>query len=249
MPNDKYNNKISIIMPAYNCGHCISSSIRQVYNTMREEELNFEIIIVNDGSSDNTSDAVLETMRELNSDSIKLISYPKNMGKGYAFVRGFKESTGDIIVLFDADLDIPPPQIPFMVKILKRKNADIVITNKWHPLSKTQASFKRFALSTGFNFLVRFLTGISLRDTQTGAKCFRRHVLNAITKRLFVKRFAIDVEILLLAQKMGFKIVEVPSIATINLSSNFYVNDIMKMFLELLSITYRHGRVFNSKRR
>ncbi len=82
-----------------------------------------------------------------------------------------------------------------------------------------------------------------MSDTQTGAKAFKKEVLDVIAPKLYTKRYAFDVELLLLASKHGFKIAEAPSLKPINLTTTFNPKDIFRMLLELLSIAYRHGRV------
>ncbi|MEM1646205.1 MAG: glycosyltransferase, partial [Ignisphaera sp.] len=158
-------------------------------------------------------------------------------------IYGYKYSRGDVVVLFDADLDIPPQQIPILLAVMMKTEADLVITNKWHPLSRTIASGLRRFLSRSYNTLVRLITGLNIRDTQTGAKAIKRHVLDTIAPKMYVKRYAFDVELLLLAAKHGYRIAEAPSLKTIKLTSSFKPREIFYMLLELLSITYRHGRI------
>mgnify|MGYP000327143653 CR=1 FL=1 len=128
---------------------------------------------------------------------------------------------GDVIILHDADLDIPPEQIRILLEAMEKTNADVVITSKWHPGSKVIASPIRKILSLAFRFLVRILTGLNLRDTQTSSKAFKRSALLRILPYMRVKRYAFDVEILLLTKYLGFKIIEVPAIKPIRLKNFF----------------------------
>jgi len=229
-------NKVSIIMPVYNGERYIAKSIEKVSLYMDKLGIPYEIIVVDDGSTDNTYERAIANSK----DGVRVVRYPVNKGKGYAFLYGALRSEGERIVLFDSDLDIPLYQISILLKIIERKNADIVITNKWHPRSITVASPLRKFMSYTFNMLVKLLTGLKIRDTQTGAKAFKRHALLEIAKKLYVKRYAFDVELLLVAQQLGYKIVEIPSLRPIVLKSKFRIKEIFRMALELLSITYRH---------
>jgi len=231
--------KLSIIMPVYNGEDYIEGSLLKVIRFLNHEHIKGEIIVVDDGSKDSTYQVARRVAKKL-SYPIKVVGYRNNMGKGHAFLRGFKESAGDIIALLDSDLDIPPEQIKILLKIMERTNADIVITNKWHPQSQIHATKIRKLLSKAFNLLVRLLTGLNIKDTQTGAKTFKRQVLEDIFKYTFSKKYAFDVELLLTAKIRGYKIAEAPSIKPIELTSKFKIKDIINMLLELLSITYRH---------
>lgn len=233
----KDNEIISIIMPAYNLSKQVARSIEAVEKILQKSGYKYEIILVDDGSNDDTYYYALRTS---NHSTIKAYKLTKNMGKGYALIYGFRKSSGDIIVFFDSDLDIDPRQIILLVNILKRNAVDIVITSKWHPYSKTISSFSRKFLSRAFYILTRILLGIKLNDTQTGAKAFRRRVLEHIIDVITVKRYAFDIELLTVATSGGYKIVEVPALWHIKLTSKFKIKEIVKMFIDLLAVTYRH---------
>jgi len=231
---------VSVVMPVFNGEHYINQSIHRVSQILRRYDIPFEVIVVDDGSKDNTRLKALQAASKYK--NVKVIGYKCNRGKGMAFLCGYKHSRGDIIVLLDADLDIPPQQVLVLLAIMKKTRADIVVTNKWHPSSRTIASPLRKFLSRSYNTLVRLLTGLNLKDTQTGAKAIKRYVLDAIAPKMYIKRYAFDVELLLLAQKYGYKIAEAPSLKTIKLTTAFGLKEIFRMFLELLSVVYRHGR-------
>ncbi len=233
--------RVSIVMPVYNGGHYIWFSIHMVAMYMDYYGLNHELIVVDDGSTDDTWEKACRAASQYS--YVKVVGYPHNRGKGAAFLHGYKHSSGDPVVLFDSDLDIWPEQIALLLKAMKTTGADVVVTDKWHPASLTQASMLRRLLSRGFNMLVRLLTGLNLRDTQTGAKAFRRRVLDTVAPKMYAKRYAFDIELLLLAAKHGFRIAEVPSIQKIRLKAPVKPRHMYNMLLELLSIAYRHGRV------
>ena len=227
-------------MPVFNGEAYISRSIRVVRETLKHYRIPHEVIVVDDGSEDRTRQ---EALKVASSDPhVKVVGYGRNLGKGAAFIYGYRHSAGDVVVLLDADMDIHPQQIPILLAVMRATDADVVITNKWHPLSRTKASTLRKLLSRSYNALVRLLTGLNLNDTQTGAKAFKRHVLDTITPKMYVKRYAFDTELLLLTIKHGYKVAEAPSLRTLNLTTAFKPKHIAEMLLELLSITYRHGR-------
>ncbi len=228
-------------MPVYNGESFIGESIRSVSTFMSRLGLPFEIIVVDDGSRDGTRSEARRASKYL--PNVRVTGYGRNRGKGAALLHGYRHSRGDVIVFYDSDLDVPPQQIPLLVTTLEKTGADLVVTNKWHPLSRTQATRLRRFLSWCYNALVRLVTGLRLSDTQTGAKALRRRVLDTIAPRMHVKRYAFDAELLLLAAKHGYRITEAPSLRPINLTTPFRLREMAKMLLELLSIAYRHGRV------
>jgi len=228
---------VSIIMPAYRLSKLITYSINVIEKTMDTYGYNYEIIVVDDGSPDDTYNQALKVSKD---PTVRVYKLPRNMGKGYALLHGFRRSKGEIVVFFDGDLDIDPRQIHLLISALKNTKADIVITSKWHPQSKTIATPIRKFLSKAFYALARLLLGLKVSDTQTGAKAFKRNVLEDIVNHLTIKRYAFDVELLTAATTRGYKIVEVPALWKIKLTSSFKTKEIWKMFIDLLAITYRH---------
>lgn len=228
--------KISVIMPAYKLKSTIRESVVEVEEVLKRITDSYEIIVVDDGSNDGTYERVLNLAKK--SDYIKVVRNLVNKGKGFSFMKGFLVSKGDIIVLLDADLEIPPYQVAVLLKALSK--SDVAITSKWLPNSKVRVPLLRKVLSLSFNLLVRILTGLRFSDTQTGCKAFKREFLEEVLKKITVKRFAFDVELLLLATTNGYKVVEVPSYFTIICNSRIKLKEILRMFLDLLLISIRH---------
>ncbi len=227
----------SIIMPAYRLSRLITYSIEAVENVLSTNNYRYEVIVVDDGSPDDTHEHALKAS---GNPYVKIYRLPRNIGKGFALIYGFRRSRGDIVIFFDGDLDIDPRQIPLLINTLENNSADIAITSKWHPQSETIATPLRKFLSRSFYALTRLLLGLNVSDTQTGAKAFKREVLEDIVPRLTVKRYAFDVELLTAATARGYKIVEVPAPWKIKLKSRFRVREIVRMFIDLLAVTYRH---------
>ena len=152
---------VSVILCAYNEGDVIENSIDKVDSVMTKSGWNYEIVVVDDGSLDDTRERALKCRRERNDDHLKVVSHGKNAGKGAAIKTGFAHAEGKFIVAIDSDLDVDPYLIPNYVEALKTN--DIAVASKWNLESRTVMTSKRKVLSFGFNALSRLLTGIKLR--------------------------------------------------------------------------------------
>jgi len=225
--------QLSLVMPAYNEGEAIEEVICRVDNVVREMGLKYELIIVDDGSIDNTRMKANNYAR--NNGHVKVVGYNNNVGKGFALKTGFSHASGEMVVFMDSDVDINPKQIAHYVEALK--GADVVVASKWHPQSKVDTPLLRRVLSHGFNVLVKLLVGLRLSDTQTGLKAIRRGAFVSVFPRLTVKRYAFDVEMLALANLLGLKVVELP--INIRIRNLLCLQEVWMMFLDLLGITYR----------
>ena len=228
--------KISVIMPAHTEEERIALSVDNVQTALDALGFDYEIVVVDDGSRDGTRAKALGAARN---PRVKVVGYGPNLGKGYALRYGFAHTVGDLVAFLDSDGDISPRQIGAYVAATE--DGDIVIASKWHPKSHTQTPIIRKFLSLGFNIIVGILTGLKLRDTQSGMKAFRREVLEKILPRLSMKRFAFDVELLTVANQEGFRIVEYP--IDIKMDGPAKLGPLVKMlwsmFIEILGITYR----------
>ncbi len=223
-----------MVIPAYNEEDHIAMTVEKASRIIEDLGIKYEIIVVNDGSKDETEFRILECTH--NNGHLKIVSYNKNMGKGYAVKLGFSNAIGDSVIFMDGDFEIDPDQIKRYIVALK--SGDIVIGSKRHPESIVEAPVSRKFLSLGFNFLVRLLTGLRIGDTQSGLKAVRRENTKKVFSVLSVKRFAFDVELLVIADLYGLKIVEMP----VNLrlrNSFFHLREIFLMFIDLIGITYR----------
>ena len=195
---------LSVIIPAFNEGHHIHANILQVCETLHG--LDFEVIVVDDGSLDNT---FAESQRAAAAGyPVLAVHQPDNRGKGASLFHGFEFAVGEYIVFLDADLEIRPENIKIFLHQLKESDADLVIGTKVPKLG--QMPFLRRIMSLVYREFVSLLFGLSLRETQTGIKLFRREVLEVCIPRLRVSRFAFDVELLVAASRFGYRIVEFP---------------------------------------
>jgi glycosyltransferase involved in cell wall biosynthesis len=225
--------ELSLVLPAYNEEESIEDSLSLLERAIRAAGISYEVVVVDDGSLDETA------LRAVNYASrnghVQVVTYRQNVGKGYAVRTGFARACGDAVAFVDSDLDINFRQLPSFVKALRY--GDIVIASKRHPESAVDVPLIRRVLSSGFNVLVRLLTGVSVGDTQTGLKAIRRSALVKILPRLSVKRHAFDVELLAVAHLMGLRVIEMP--VNVRLRGLFRLREIWWMFFDLLGITYR----------
>ena len=225
--------ELSFVVPAYNEEEFIETTLGEIDKVIEDEKLSYEIVVVNDGSADKTlAKAKKYASRNCH---VRVLSYDKNVGKGHAVKTGFLEANGNIVFFADSDMEIDLDQISDYVKALKQ--GDIVIASKKHSFSRVEVPFSRKILSACFNALVRLLTGVPQKDTQSGLKAMKKSAFEDIFPRLAVKRYAFDVELLAVANLYGLKIVEMP--VSIKLDAKFKPKEMWSMFLDLLGIAYR----------
>ncbi len=224
---------LSFVIPAYNEEEHIEAVLITLEDLVKPRKLLYEIVVVDDGSKDNT----LSRARKYASRNghVKVVSYHRNQGKGYAVREGFMQTTGEAVIFADSDMDIDMRTISSYVDALK--HGDIVIASKWHPDSVVEMPLVRKITSHGFNVLVRLLIGIPFKDTQVGLKAMKRSAFEDIFPKLSVKRYAFDVELLAVAHLYGLKVVEMPT--HLDVRSSFRLKDVFKMFMDLLGIAYR----------
>ena len=158
-----------------------------------------------------------------------------NRGKGYSVRRGIEDSNGEQVIMLDGDSEVDPGNIRSYVNALEE--SDIVISSKRHPEAFYQAPIMRKFLSASFNILVRLLTSVRVSDTQTGLKAFNGKQLRDIIRLVLVKRYAFDVEILVVANLLKLRVLEVP--ARIVQGGGFSIRGVSYMLIDLLGIAYR----------
>ncbi|MEI9999509.1 MAG: glycosyltransferase family 2 protein [Verrucomicrobiota bacterium] len=198
---------LSVVMPLYNEGEHITSNVEQTVAALRMLGP-FEMILVNDGSSDNSGEQIARLAQKYAGEVVSL-QLPRS-GKGEALRRGAQAAHGDYVVFIDADLDLPPEQILFFVAIQRVKKADAVIGSKMHPDSTVDYPLLRRAYSLGYFLLVKALFGLPVRDTQTGLKLVRRDLLLAALEKTESRGFTLDLELLVRLVQLGAVMVEAP---------------------------------------
>ena len=202
---------ISIIIPAYNEALRIGDCIGALRDCAELRELRHEVIIVVEKSTDDTL-AIAERLTA-GLDSFKVIGNPDQRGKGHAVRTGMLAARGEIAFFMDADLSTPLKEIaPFLARFASAPAVDILIGNRQHPESAIvrRQSALRQKLGQCFNAVLRLMAGIRVKDTQCGFKAFRRRARETIFPLQTIEGFAFDVELLLLAEQLGFRIEDRP---------------------------------------
>lgn len=227
---------LSVVIPAYNEKARIPDTLRRVSRYLKDRFREYEIIVVDDGSSDETGSVVEALSHELG--HISLISYRANAGKGYAVRTGISSSKGNLLLICDADLSTPIEEYE-RLKLFLDQGFDIVIGSRGLQDSAilVRQPWYREHMGKLFNVAVRLLVVGGIRDTQCGFKLFRADVARSLFNNSFINGFAFDVEVLFLARKKGYSIKEVP-IKWLN-SPNSRVHiiaDPLWMLLELFKI-------------
>lgn len=236
-----HKSKLSLIIPAYNKDSEVFQSISLYVSQLKKLDYDWEIIVVDDASRDQTlREAVRSKKFNGNTHRIKIFSYDLNQGKGFALYYGFKKSAGEIIVFSDADLDLPATNLPVALDYFTKASVDIVIGSKRHQLSEVAYPLSRRIISKTYQLIIKTLFKLDVSDTQVGLKVFRRAVLAEIFPRIVVKKFAFDLELLVVSKMLGFtKIVECPVILNYNFSSTIRFESILKIIHDTCAIFYR----------
>jgi glycosyltransferase involved in cell wall biosynthesis len=231
--------KLSVVLPAYNEAAWIEHNLIETVLTLQQFVRDFEVIVVDDGSADET--ALMAAATAVRFPEIKVLRYEENRGKGHALMCGSMHASGEFVAFLDADMDLHPRQLKRFLQELQNSDADVVIGSKNHPGSRIESyPLLRKIYSKAYYRLVRALFGLPVRDTQTGIKMFRRHVLSEVVPRLLVKRFAFDMELLAVAHRKGFSIIEAPvSLAFRRAGSRIDLGDAMMTLRDTLALFYR----------
>ena len=199
----------SFILPAYNESERLATSLPKVLEYVRQRRLDAEIIVVNDGSKDDTAD-IVRKFAALD-PCIRLLENPGNRGKGYSVRNGMLHARGDVMLFSDTDLSSPIYEADKLFAALA-DGADVAIGSRWlqRELQTEPQPLVRQLYGRLFNLALRILLGLNFKDTQCGFKAFTREAAHVIFPRQHVERWGFDPEILFLARKFNLKTVEVP---------------------------------------
>ena len=233
--------KLSLIVPAYNKDSEVFQSVCGFVQALKQLPYDWEIVVVDDASRDKTLREALRSKKfNGNTHRIKVFSYNLNQGKGFALYYGFRQSQGDIILFADCDFDLPSENIPVILENFTKTKADITIGSKRHPLSLVHYPLMRKIMSKTYQLIVKGLFNLNVSDTQVGLKCFKREVLESCFPRIVVKRFAFDLELLVVARSQGFKkVTEAPIILKYNFTSTVTFKAIKEILIDTLAVFYR----------
>ncbi len=230
--------QFSIIIPAYNESSRIRPTLDEILRYTAEKGWDAEILVVDDGSRDNTSEIVREYA--VNHAQIQLIENPGNRGKGYSVRNGMLHARGEICLFTDADLSSPITQAQKLFDAI-RDGADVAFGSRWlnAGLQTEHQPLYRQLFGRIFNLLLRVFLGLHYADTQCGFKAFRHEAAQRIFPLQKIERWGFDPEILFLARRMGMKAVEVPVIWAHSEGTRLHpFRDGMRMFGDVLHIRW-----------
>lgn len=234
----KINELVSILVPVYNMEKNIERNINILTEKISPFISNFEIIISDDGSEDNSKN-VIEKICNENKNIIGVYS-KENHGKGNALKRACEIANGKYIIFCDGDMEIDPSQLENFFDIMHKENADIVIGSKRHKNSVVNYSNVRKLISFVYFMFVKIFFHLPIQDTQTGLKLFKREAIINVFPRILVKAFAYDLEVLVACNSNGKKIASAPVVVNPNRHFGFIKLSVLwKTFIDTLAIFYR----------
>jgi len=228
----------SFIIPAYNEGARLGSTLDRVLNYISVRGWDAEVLVVNDGSRDQTADLVRASART--HPELRLIENPGNRGKGYSVRNGMLNARGEVLVFSDADLSSPIEEANKLFAAIDA-GSDIAIGSRWlQPEMQThRQSLLRQFYGRIFNLALRVLLGLNFKDTQCGFKAFTRSASQAIFPFQRIERWGFDPELLYLARRAGLKVQEVPvAWAHVEGTRLSPLRDGLRMFGEVLKVRW-----------
>ena len=227
---------LSIVIPAYNECARIEGTLKRVMGCVQRQGWDAEVLVVDDGSTDETVTVVQRWMER--HERLHLVKNPGNRGKGYSVRNGLLQAAGDIVMFTDADLSAPMEEAERLFAAIE-SGADVAIGSRWLDKQKQtvhQPLYRRF-FGRCFNRVTRVVMGLPFKDTQCGFKAFKREAAQTIFRLQTIERWGFDPEILFIARKLKYTIVEVPVTWGHDERSRMsYLKDGMKMLEEMAQI-------------
>ena len=230
--------KYSIVIPAYNESARIRTTIEKILGHIQRRDWNAEVLVVNDGSTDDTPQ-IVQTYAADN-PVLHLIDNPGNRGKGYSVRNGMLHARGEVILFSDADLSSPIEEADKLFAAVQG-GVDVAMGSRWlrRELQTQRQPLYRQLFGRVFNLALRILLGLHYQDTQCGFKAFSRRAVQSIFPLQHIERWGFDPEILYLAQRFGFRIEEVPVKWAHRDGTRINpLRDGLRMFAELLKIRW-----------
>jgi glycosyltransferase involved in cell wall biosynthesis len=232
----------SFVIPAYNESERLATSLPKVFAYIRERQMQAEVIVVNDGSSDGTAAVARSSASRY--PEIRLLENPGNRGKGYSVRNGMLHANGDVLLFTDADLSSPIYEATKLFAAIEQ-GADVAIGSRWlqAALQTERQPWRRQLYGRLFNLALRIVLGLKYRDTQCGFKAFTRAAAQTVFSRQRVERWGFDPELLFLANKFNLRTVEVAvEWAHDHRSKISPIRDGLKMGVEMLAVRWNDLR-------
>jgi dolichyl-phosphate beta-glucosyltransferase len=202
---------LSIVIPAYNEEQRISKTLAGTFDYLSAQSYDSEVIVVNDGSRDQTTTKVLDFEKNA-AGRLRLLHNPGNRGKGYSVKHGMLQAKGKIALFYDADLATPTSEIPKVVEPIAEDKFDVVFGSRAldRSLIGSRQSGFREGIGRAGNWIQYLLTGLNFKDTQCGFKAFRKEAAQSVFALQRIEGFGFDPEILFIAKKLGWRLLETP---------------------------------------
>jgi dolichyl-phosphate beta-glucosyltransferase len=236
---------LSIVIPAYNEEKRIGRSLDEIMRFLSSSPYGAEVVVVDDGSTDKTSEVVSARIADYRKagHELRVLTNNPNRGKGFSVRRGISEASGDIVLFTDADLSSPISEAPKLIDPLIQGRADVTFGSRAlkRELIGVHQPFMRDFGGRVFNLFMKMITGLKFKDTQCGFKAFRRELAAPVFNLQIIERFGFDPEVLYIAQKRGLRLVEVPVVwnhcegGELQSRAN-YMRDSVRMFGDLIRI-------------
>lgn len=228
---------LSVVVPSHRQRATICAELLRLHAFLSTMTTDHEIILVIDGNEDGTRE---ELLRHRWFPELRAACFQENQGKGHALRHGLGLARGELVVFLDAGGDLDFTELPRFLVAQTLYDADIVIGSKRHSLSDVSYPLLRRLYSRTYQLLNRVLFRLRIRDTQVGMKLFRREALQAVLPRLLVKAFAFDLELLVVANRLGFRrIVEAPVRIKLQFSSSVSWRAVAQTLWDTLAVFYR----------
>jgi len=229
---------VSIVLPAYNEAARIASTLEKVMGYAQRHGWNAEVVVVNDGSTDNTAEIVRGYAGR--HSSLRMVENPGNRGKGYSVRNGMLHATGDILLFSDADLSSPIEEAEKLFAAIQA-GADVAIGSRWIDtnLQVRRQPIYRQLFGRMFNLALRAVLGLNFKDTQCGFKAFSRRAADVVFPQQQIERWGFDPELLYIAKRASLRTVEVPVAWSHREGTRINpLRDGMRMVLELFKIRW-----------
>jgi glycosyltransferase involved in cell wall biosynthesis len=232
--------KLSLVIPTYKKEEVISQQLTRLSAFLDEKDLKYELIVVIDGILDNTIQRIKTSLDTDQLKNIKILSYLRNRGKGYAIRHGMKRATGDIVGFIDADLDIDLKTLEIALEAIKKSDSQVIVPSKYVEGANIKSSLKRKIFSAGLRFLNRLLVGQppTVKEVSCGLKLFTKTAMQAILPNLTIDRFAIDSELFYWVKRLKLKVAVVPFYVKItDDSTSANIIEILTMLRDIINLT------------